>query len=354
MPSKLVRWLPAAVAPVVIAGAVALPVTAAAAAPDLAPKTPAQVLALVAKAKSLDGFSGTVQQRSELGLPEIPSTGAGSDSGTGSALETLTGDHDARVWVSGATRSRIAGRDDPEERDGGRTGSTGWLWAAAEQRATKVTLPARLSAGPRASATTPQEAAEELLQLAGRTTATSVDTAQRVAGRDAYTLVLTPKTDATTIGSVRLAVDAATGLPLRVQVLARGASSPAFEVGFPSIALPPPAAAVCRSTPPRGATVRERRIDPADLPAAPTPSGARPTVTGEGWSAVVEAKADTDGIAANPTVQRLTSPVASGRVLRSPRRNVLRPADVNVLLTDDGRVLAGAVPVARLTAVAAG
>lgn len=345
MPSRLLRWIPAAAAPVLIAGAVAVPVTAAAA-PDLDAKTPAQVLALIAKSKDLAGFSGTVQQRSDLGLPEIPSVGAGTDSDTGSALETLTGDHDARVWVAGATRSRIAVLDDTEERDLVRNGSTVWLWESAEQRATKVTLPPAGTAGPRASATTPGEAADELLEMAGPTTATAVDTAQRVAGRDAYTLVLTPKTDATTIGSVRLAVDAATGLPLRVQVLARGASSPAFEVGFSTIDLSAPDAAIFSFTPPTGATVRERTIDADELRSAPKPSGAaRPTVTGKGWSSVVEAKADTAEIGANPTVQRLTTPVAGGRVLRSTL--------VNVLLTDDGRVLAGAVPVERLTAAAA-
>lgn len=348
MPSKLVRWIPAAIAPVLVAGAVAVPV-AASAAPDLAPKTPAQVLALVAKAKDLPGFSGLVQQRSDLGLPEIPSTGAGADSDTGSALATLTGDHDARVWVAGAERSRVAVLDDTEERDVVRTGSTVWLWDSAKQQATKVTLPFDGSAGvPRGSAVTPQEAADELLRMAGPTTATTVDTAQRVAGRDAYTLVLTPKTDETTVGSVRLAVDAASGLPLRVQVLARGASSPAFEVGFSTIDLSAPDAAEFRFTPPSGATVRQRTVDPGDLRTGPKPAtgGARPTVTGEGWSSVVEAKADTAALGANPTVQRLTTPVAGGRVLRSSL--------VNVLLTDDGRVLAGAVPVARLTAVATG
>jgi hypothetical protein len=49
-------------------------------------------------------------------------------------------------------------------------------------------------------------------------------------------------------------------------------------------------------------------------------------------------------LATNPTVTRLTTAAAGGRVLHT--------ALVNVLLTDDGRVLAGAVPVSTLESAA--
>jgi hypothetical protein len=50
------------------------------------------------------------------------------------------------------------------------------------------------------------------------------------------------------------------------------------------------------------------------------------------------------GLASNPTTRRLTTAVPGGLVLHT--------ALVNVLLTDDGRVLAGAVPVSRLESAA--
>lgn len=350
MSSRLIRWLPAALAPVVVAGAVAVPLVAAAAPPALPDRTPQQVLELVAKAKSVDGFSGTVQQRSALGLPELPSTGAGSDSSTGSALELITGDHTARVWVDGRTKSRVAVLDDMAERDAVRNGSSVWLWDSEKNEAVHVTATGSAKRPTtEGSVSTPAEIADELLGEVGPTTATTVDTTQRVAGRDAYTLVLTPKTSATTIGSVRLAVDAATGLPLQVQVVARGASSPAFESGFTSIDYSVPAASTFDFTPPKDAEVTTKTLDASDLQhrrgAAPT--GEKPTVTGSGWAAVVEVPAGKvpASLDSNATYQRLTTAVTGGRVLST--------ALVNVLRTDDGRVFAGAVPVERLQAVAA-
>jgi hypothetical protein len=72
-------------------------------------------------------------------------------------------------------------------------------------------------------------------------------------------------------------------------------------------------------------------------------------VTGTGWDAVVTVDAGasaTAGIASDPVLQQLTNPVDGGRVLSTTL--------VSVLVTNDGRVLAGAVPVSRLEAVAAG
>jgi hypothetical protein len=50
-------------------------------------------------------------------------------------------------------------------------------------------------------------------------------------------------------------------------------------------------------------------------------------------------------LTSNPLYGELTTPVAGGRALSTSL--------VSVLLTDDGRVFAGAVPVSRLEAVAA-
>ncbi len=348
MSSRLVRWLPAALAPVVVAGAVAAPLVAAAAPPSLPDRTPQQVLELVAKAKSVEGFSGTLQQTSDLGLPELPTTGAGTDTDTASVLDLLTGDHTARVWVDGADRSRVAVLDDMAERDAVRDGSSVWLWDSKKNTAVHVVASGKADAAPRTTTRTPAEIADAVLSEVGPTTATTVDTTQRVAGRDAYTLVLTPRTDATTVGSVQLAVDAATGLPLQVEVFARGASSPAFESGFTSIDYSVPAASTFDFTPPADATVETKTLTAGDHERSGSkPSGARPEVTGSGWSAVVEIPAGKvpASIESNPTYERLTTAVDGGRVLSTSLVNVLR--------TDDGRVLAGAVPVSRLRAVAA-
>jgi outer membrane lipoprotein-sorting protein len=345
---RLLRWLPAVVAPLVVAGVVAVPLVAAATPPDLPAKSAQQVLQLVAKAKDVQGFTGVVEQRSNLGLPSIPSMGAGSDTDTASTLDLITGTHTARVEVAGATKARIAVLDPSAERDVIRDGRSVWVWnsktnsaahvlasGSAEPRTTQGTLP------------TPAEAAQELLARVDGTTRVTVDTAQQVADRDAYTLVLTPRTAATTIGSVRIAVDAQTGLPLDVQVVARGASSPAFETGFTSISYAVPAASRFDFTPPTDAKVTTKTVTPGERPAHRAAGhGVRPAVTGSGWASIVSVPKGTApaDLAANPTARRLTTPVAGGRVLRT--------ALVNVLLLDDGRVLAGAVPVSSLESAA--
>jgi outer membrane lipoprotein-sorting protein len=348
MPHRLVRWLPAVVAPVVIAGVVAVPLVAAASAPDLTPKSAQQVLELVAKAKDVKGFSGTVTQTSDLGLPQVPSVGAGSDTDTASALDLVTGDHTARIEVAGSSKERIAVLDSSAERDVVRNGSTVWLWNSKTNSATRITASGAAERERTAPTTTPAALAQELLAEVDGTTKVSVDAAQQVGGRDAYTLVLTPRTSETTVGSVRIAVDATTGLPLDVQVIARGASSPAFETKLTGLSYAVPAASRFAFTPPKDAKVTTKTLTAPSTRSIHSfaGTGAKPTVTGSGWSSVVElpAGAVPSDLASNPTVARLTTAEDGGRVLRT--------ALVNVLLTADGRVLAGAVPVSALESAA--
>jgi outer membrane lipoprotein-sorting protein len=346
MSSRLLRWLPAVIAPAVVAGAVAVPLAATASA-DLPPKPADQVLALVAKARTIPGFTGEVQQTSDLGLPSLPTSGAGSDSATAQTLNLLTGTHTARVAVAGTSRSRLAILDTTAERDVVRNGSTVWLWDSKRNSATEVTGSGATEQQQETATMSPAEAADALLSKVGPSTDVTVDTTTSVAGHAAYTLVLTPKAADTTVGSVRIAVDATTGLPLRVQAFAKGAGSPAFETAFTTLEYTVPDAATFDFTPPSGATVEHHAVSPRTHEHGSLPAGDRPTVTGSGWDAVVTIPAADvpASLGSNATFQRLTTPTAAGQVLATSLVNVLR--------TDDGRVLAGAVPVSRLVAVAA-
>jgi outer membrane lipoprotein-sorting protein len=347
MSSRLLRWFPAVVAPVVVAGAVAVPLVATASA-DLPAKSPDQVLALVAASKSIAGFTGTVQQTSDLGLPELPTTGAGTESATASTLNLLTGTHSARVEVSGSTKSRVAVLDRMGERDVVRDGRTVWLWNSAKNTATRLTVSSTRAQHPETGTMTPGRAADLLLSKVEPSTAVTVDTTTSVAGHAAYSLVLTPKATDTTVGSVRIAVDGTTGLPLEVQALARGSSSPAFDVRFTSLTYSVPADARFHFSPPAGASAQQHTLTPrARHSEPPRTAASRPTVTGSGWDAVVTVPAvDVPAaLAADPTYLRLTQAVPGGRALTTSLVNVLR--------ADDGRVLAGAVPLDRLQAVAA-
>jgi len=84
-----------------------------------------------------------------------------------------------------------------------------------------------------------------------------------------------------------------------------------------------------------------------------TPSGtnaARPKLIGTGWTSIVELPAAATGSAtsspqAAALLGQLTTPVSGGRALRT--------ALLTVLVTDDGRVLAGSVPLQALQDAAA-
>lgn len=349
MKHRLVRWLPAVVVPVAIAaGAIAIPLAAGAA--DLPVKSPEDVLRLVASSDT-KAFTGTVEQSSDLGLPSLPKNvgGSSADSSAASTLELLMGDHTAKVYVDGPTKVRVQVLDQLAERDAIRNGSDVWLYQSSDESVTHITLPEHTAdteptPAPDATATTPQALAQRFLAAVDPSTAVTLGSNTKVAGRDAYDLVLTPRTDATLVGSVSIAVDGQTGLPLRVQVLARGASSPAFEAGFTSFTPGAPDESVFAFTPPKGATVSEQSPKQGDrhIDAAHP----KPTVTGTGWATIVSLPAGSAPAQAldDPLVAQLTQPVDGGRALSTTL--------VSVLVTADGRVLAGAVPVSALQSAA--
>ena len=115
MNRRWLRWMPAVAVPAVIAGALVSP-TLAGAAVDLPDKTPEQVLALAAQS-SADQLSGTIEQSSSLGLPELPTTGPSANDDVTAALELLTGSHSARVYLDGPGNARVQVMDTLGERD---------------------------------------------------------------------------------------------------------------------------------------------------------------------------------------------------------------------------------------------
>jgi outer membrane lipoprotein-sorting protein len=370
-PRNFTKWLPAIVVPAVIAvGALTVPLTAGAAV-DLPDKTPEQVLALVGTS-NVNALSGTIEQTSALGLPELPTTGpsATANAGAASALELLTGSHTARVYLNGPDNVRVQVLDNLAERDLVRGGSDVWLYNSKDNSAVHMALPAKDAAakdwaGKDAAApgeqATPEQLAAKFLAAVDSSTTVSVGTTGRVAGRSVYDLVLTPKTTGTLVGTVSISVDSQTGLPLAVEVTARGQEKPAFRLAFTELTLGAPDASLFTFSPPAGASVTEQALpDPATLgrkDAAGTHALAHTDakkflagvgVDGSGWDAVVELPAGSvpAELSSSPLLGRLTTAVTGGRVIST--------ALVSVLLTDDGRVFVGAVPTERLQAAAGG
>lgn len=355
MTRKWLRWLPAAAVPAVIAAGALTGSLPASAGDPLPPKTPQQVLELVAR-HGEPALSGTLEQSSELGLPELPKTGAGTDASSAAWLELLTGPHTARVYRDGPQNARIQVMDRLAERDATRHGNEVWFYNSKDNTAAHARIPADGAGHPgaRDATATPDQLAAALLAKIDSSTAVTVGTDVRVAGRAAYNLVLTPKSDATLVASIAVAVDGQTGLPLGVEVKARGQADPAFRVAYTSLTLGAPDASVFNFSPPPGATVKEMTV-PAHKQGqdsrhtAPQSKGSahKPAVTGTGWDSVIEFPAGTAGAASNATamLQQATVPVQGGRLLST--------ALVNVLVLDDGRVFAGSVPPERLQTAAA-
>lgn len=307
------RWMPAAAVPAVIAAGVLAGSIPARAGDPLPEKTPAQVLVLLG-GHTVTTLSGTVEQTSELGLPELPSTapssGPASAGGAASIAELLTGQHTARVFIDGPSNVRVQVVDRLAERDVIRRGSEIWFYSSRDNSAAHLTLPSfardlPLAEPPKApmppvpapaptpglpkperpapdlplppvpapdmplpvpvpmpeySIPTPEDIAARLLAAVDSSTQVTVGPDVEVAGRAAYNLLLEPRTQGTLVGRVAIAVDGETGLPLRVTVTARDQAEPAFQVGFTSLSLAKPDDSLFTFAPPPGATVKELQL----------------------------------------------------------------------------------------------
>lgn len=345
--SRSLRWAVPAAAVGLVAGVTILPSALASDNPDeLSPRTAQQLLLDVAGQRPT-ALSGTVVQTSRLGLPELPGTG-----GATGPLSLATGSHTLRVWADGPERLRIALLGTLDEYNVVRSGRDVWTYSSSQDEAVHRVLAKGRPQAPEPAVTgapsTPAEAADAVLAAIDPTTAVMVDGAVTVAGRTARQLVLTPRDDQTLVGSVRLAVDAKTSTPLRVQVFSSSDDVlPAVEVGFTDVTFEAPDPTVFDFIAPPGATVVEKqptaRKDgadeaPRDVPGArDVPGdGARPTVLGKGWSSVLVVEAaGVEALKHKPLLDQLTRRVPEGRLLTS--------ALVSALLTDDGRLLVGAV-----------
>jgi len=384
--SRRGRWLvPAGAVAAAAAIGIASAITVAQAAPVLPPRTPAQLLAAVAGPGSVPPLTGTVVETASLGIPQLP----GAQDPT-SVTSLLAGSHTLKVWYAGPARLRLAVPVQMGETDLIRNGTTAWLWQSTSDSVTKFVLPARPGdrmprpAMPR-TPLTPQQAARQALAAVGPSTRVTTEANVSIAGQAAYQLVLVPRSSSSLIGRITIALDAQhLTVPLRVQVFARGASSPAFQVGYTSISFVTPAASNFRFTPPPGAHVHTSRGPGAGLPDgwsgyAPgqAPPATQAKVLGKDWTtvAVLPASALTQlagaGNAAAVAGQAARSvsggggsigaPEALGAVLGSAHKvsgawgsgRLLRTSLVSLLITSTGHVLVGAVTPSVLYADAA-
>lgn len=376
------RWAVPGVAAVAVVGAGSVSgIVTASADTGLPHRSASQLLADVQQAR-LDGLSGTVVQKADLGLPDLSmldAGGSGPGGGSSSDLSSLiTGTHTMRIWYAGPQQARMALLGTLGESDVIRNGRDVWVWSSKGKSAVHYTVPADLAkaeaegkapnAGPSSMPTSPQQAADQALAAITPSTRVTTSGTATVAGRAAYELVLKPKASSSLVSQVRIAIDAERHIPLQVQVYSTKGGGPALQIGFSSIDFGKPDSGQFAFNPPPGTTVTHKSLPMSGaMTTAPgMPKGLSPQAAGkhafktvgDGWGTVLVGRSPLAelGNAGRPgagkgmgdagegspslgvllhNLPKVSGKWGSGRLLSSRL--------VSVLLTDDGRVVAGAV-----------
>ncbi|PJJ02759.1 outer membrane lipoprotein-sorting protein [Streptomyces sp. 2333.5] len=385
---KAVRYaVPVAVAGLAAATIGLVPAFAGSGSPDL-PKISAQDLIAKMAKSDVQQLSGTVRASADLGLPSLPGGaggagafggGKGGDGGSADPqsklMELASGAHTLRVAADGPDKQRVSIVDKAAEYSLVHNGNEVWGYDSGSNTAFHHTAPEAGRHGKQQAPkdlpkglenATPQDLAKQALQAAGDTTSVTVDGTAKVAGRDAYQLLIKPKQTASTVGSIRIAVDAANGVPLKFTLTPKSGGAAAIDVGFTSVDFAKPAASTFAFTPPKGAKVvkgdetgataqREHGKDGAhgkDMKAVTQDMGGL-NVLGKGWTSIATIKGDGSGLPSgkgegkgkgsggdaaaflDSIGDKVHGSFGSGRVFSTRL--------VNALVTDNGTLYVGAV-----------
>ncbi|MET7640216.1 DUF2092 domain-containing protein [Streptomyces sp. NPDC005438] len=383
--------------PAAVAGLAALtlglgPALADSGDPDLPKISTEKLLAKLAKS-DVRSMSGTVKIDTDLGLPQLPGGqrggGAfGGDQGSGEdgegskgsqadprkkLMELASGSHVLRVAVDGPERHRVSVVEETAEYSAIHNGDELWTYDSASNSAYHVELPeghGEKKGGDRSGTPrgleqlTPQEAAKRALAAVDDTTSVSVDGTSRVAGRDAYQLLIKPKESGdSTIGAVRIAVDAQKGVPLQFSVAPRGGGKDIVKAGYTKVDFGKPAKSTFDFSPPKGTKVTEGKV-PGELAEKHQkkkepqrdldPSGLN--LLGQGWDTVVELKGPKgalQGLGSSPgrdagegragQAEKFLDSLTDKAKGEFGEGRVVGTRVVNVLITDKGKVYAGTV-----------
>ncbi|AYY13507.1 hypothetical protein EF847_13200 [Actinobacteria bacterium YIM 96077] len=377
---------------------------------ELPERDASELIAALTRADDVP-LAGTIVHSADLGLPEAPDLTAQS----GSPLSLLTGATTARVWYAAPDTYRVAVYGELSETDLVRDGEDIWYWNSEENRVLHYAMSDTAAAagsgagsqtapessgqdsgegaagdapeGKGAESTSPMPEAsadmlaEYVLQLLEPSTEVEADGTVTVAGRAAYELVFRPRDDTSLVDSVRVAIDAAHGVPLRVQLHDTAGGDPAAEVGYTSISFDEPDRSAFEFSPPPDAEVEEMGAGSWLAWEATSPGlghwhlgdgfdeklGADldADVAGSGWSSVLVVSgvdfdellaAFEDSVAGTPhevgdladamdEMEEVSGPYGEGLAFETRLWSVL--------YVDDGRLLAGAVSLETLEKAAA-
>ncbi|MGW0546987.1 LolA family protein [Streptomyces altiplanensis] len=383
---KAARYIvPVAVAGVAAATIGLVPALADSGDPDL-PKITAQQLVEKMAASDTQQLSGNVKISTDLGIPSLGGIAdslapRGGDEGSSAdpqarLMELASGTHTLRVAADGPDKQRVSVLGDAAEYSLIHNGGEVWAYDSASNEAFHTKAPAEAKGSgkdsgrpeklPEGVPTTPKELAEGALKAADDTTSVTVDGTTQVAGRDAYQLLVEPKQSGSTVGSVRVAVDAENGVPLKFTLTPSSGGKAAIDVGFTKVDFGKPSADTFAFTPPKGAKVTEGDDEPKarekdfgkdfgkDFKGE---EGLKDfeglNVIGKGWTSVAEISSPGGEAGAGsgapeagdvpPQAQQFMDALGDKVSGEFGSGTVFETRLVNALMTDDGKVYVGAV-----------
>lgn len=313
------------------------------------PQVGAEELVASALAAEAPAFAGVAELKNELGLPAVPGA---------EALDFET----VRVFHDGAESARVQVERQASELTFVKNAEEAWAYDSQERTAKGLTWDAADADAARGHAEAeladPSQAAAEIIERLRPTSDIFVDGTAKVADRPAYELVLTPKpSEKTLLREITVAIDAETRIPLRFDVFANGTSDPVLSLGFVELELGAQDADLFEFTPPDGAKVETTEADDAasELRDAGGEDAVeeRTTTVGDGWDTVVIGEAPAEAPSAGSfeggpqggqdlsgMLEQIGTPV-SGEFGSGTHVQV---AVGGAVITDDGRIAAGAVP----------
>ncbi|MEP6952705.1 MAG: hypothetical protein ABI950_01435 [Solirubrobacteraceae bacterium] len=207
----------------------------------------AQALHDAATAPAVDGVSADITFTNHL------IDGASLAGGGTPLLTGATG----RLWAAPDGRVRLELQSDRGDAQIVSDGKTATVYDASSNTAYEIALPADKGAQDKPDAHQPPTVAriQQFLDKLARSTDVSGAVPSNVAGREAYTVKLSPSHDGGLVGAAKLAWDAANGTPLRAAVYASGKSDPVLELEATHISFNHVAASDLTAAVPSGAKV---------------------------------------------------------------------------------------------------
>ncbi|MGW3950070.1 LolA family protein [Streptomyces sp. NPDC004752] len=360
------------VVPVAVVGVTAatiglVPALADSGDPSLPKITAQQLIEKIAKS-DVEQLSGTVKVSADLGLPNLgglenslasgiaPSGDGSSADPTSKLTELVSGTHTLRVAADGPDRQKLSLIESAAEYSLIHNGKDVWGYDSKSNQVYHGTSAEDGAEHKDEAPATPKDFADEALKSVDDTTSVTVDGTMRVAGRDAYKLLVKPKQSGTTVGAISIAVDAKTGMPLKFTLTPASGGAAVVDAGFTQVSFAKPAASTFGFTPPKGAKVTEEdKLAEApesksghDLAKGHEGQGTEGyEVLGKGWNSIATFDSGEKGGlpsgSAGGDLGGFLGSLGDQVSGKFGKGTVFSTRLVNALITDDGKVYVGAV-----------